>query len=478
MRTPPSTGLLADRYQLREMLGRGGMAEVYDGWDERLQRPVAVKLLRPEMAARPEVRSRFEVEGRTAAQLSHPNVVAVYDTGIHDRAPFLVMERLPGRTLADRLVDGPLSTADARRLARDVLGALGAAHAAGIVHRDVKPANILLAPDGSAKVADFGIAKSGDLAAGDPTTAGALLGTPAYLAPERVDGRPATPRSDLYALGVVLYEALAGAKPFQAPTPLAMAAAIQTGTPPPLATVGPHADRGLLAAVDAAMARDPDDRPASAAAMTALLEPTTGPPGAGPTVVDPTVVGPTVVDPTMVLAAVPAVPVPVPRPRRRMWTLAAVAAALVSLLAAASLGDRGGQTADGHATLVAALGELAGRVETGDGPRGPEAATRLRSTAEAAAAADGVAEATTLALDALAWHAVGDLSTAAATEMVALLGRMPGVGPLPAVSAPSQPPPTAAAPTSQVPGDQDDGEGRGGRRGRPAKRAKRGDDDD
>ncbi|MEO6121239.1 MAG: serine/threonine-protein kinase [Acidimicrobiales bacterium] len=271
MTITPAT-LLADRYRLGDLLGRGGMAEVYDGWDERLRRPVAVKLLRPEMAAQPEVRRRFEVEGRAAAQLSHPNVVAVFDTGEHDGEPFLVMERLPGDTLADRLVDAPLSSEEVERLAREVLGALGAAHSAGIVHRDIKPANILMAPNGSAKLADFGIAKSAELMAGDPTTAGVLFGTPAYLAPERVDGLAATARSDLYAVGVVLYEVLAGRKPFQAPTPLAMAAAIQTGTPPPLGEVCPRAAPGLVAAVESAMARDPADRPATAAAMALLLD--------------------------------------------------------------------------------------------------------------------------------------------------------------------------------------------------------------
>ena len=178
------------------------------------------------------------------------------------------MERLPGETLADRLTAGPVDPDRVRRLAHDVLGALSAAHAAGIVHRDVKPGNILLTPDGSAKIADFGIATSLDA---DPTSASHLIGTPAYLAPERLDGAPASPRSDLYSLGVVLYEALAGAKPFRGDVPVAVAHSIHEGVHPPLAEVRPELDPGLAGVVEKAMAREPEARFPSAAAMAAAL---------------------------------------------------------------------------------------------------------------------------------------------------------------------------------------------------------------
>ena len=196
--------LIAGRYEVGELLGRGGMAEVYAGIDLRLSRPVAIKLLQEAMAARDDIRLRFEAEARAAAAILQPHAVAVYDTGEHEGVPYIVMERLPGDTLADRIATGPvLSEAEARAFGRQVLGALDAAHHAGMVHRDVKPGNILLTAEGSAKIADFGIAKSLELSAAgaDLTGTGQLLGTPAYLAPEQLGGDPASPLSDLYALG-------------------------------------------------------------------------------------------------------------------------------------------------------------------------------------------------------------------------------------------------------------------------------------
>lgn len=270
--TPPSLLLLASRYRLGEPLGAGGMATVYDGLDERLQRPVAVKVLRPDMAARLDVRARFESEARSAAQLTHPNVVAVFDSGEDEGTPFLVMERLPGETLADRLQTGTVDDDWVLRVAGDVLGALGAAHAAGIVHRDVKPGNILIAADGCAKVGDFGIAKSLEVAAAaDLTSTNQLVGTPAYVAPERVIGEPATLHSDLYAVGVVLYESFAGRKPFTGKTPVATAYAIRHETPPPLASVRPELPPHVVAAVERAMDRDPARRFASAAEFASAL---------------------------------------------------------------------------------------------------------------------------------------------------------------------------------------------------------------
>jgi serine/threonine protein kinase len=260
--------LVAGRYELGPLLGRGGMATVYAATDRRLQRDVAVKLLHPEMAARADVRRRFESEARAAARLTHPNVVAVFDSGEHDGVPYIVMERLSGETLADLLRGGPLPVERVARIAHDVLGALGAAHTAGIVHRDVKPGNILIGGDGSVKVADFGIATRVDA---DPTSAGHLIGTPAYLAPERLEGGAASPRSDLYSLGVVLYEAIAGTKPFTGDSPVQVADAIRRGTHVPLAAARPDADARVADAIERSMARDPDARFPSAAAMAAAI---------------------------------------------------------------------------------------------------------------------------------------------------------------------------------------------------------------
>ena len=266
--------LLAGRYRIRAPLGRGGMADVFDGMDERLERAVAIKVLRPEMAANPDIRRRFEVEARAAARLSHPNVVAVFDTGEDDGLPFIIMERLPGETLADRMASasGPVDGAWISQVAGDVLLALGTAHSAGIIHRDIKPGNVLIGSDGCAKVADFGIAKSIEPRPGeDPTATNLLIGTPAYLAPERIEGRKATPQSDLYSLGVVLYEALAGRKPFEASTPFGIAHAAQTGDVVPLRAVNPDVAPAMAALVARAMSVDPADRFPTADAMRLAL---------------------------------------------------------------------------------------------------------------------------------------------------------------------------------------------------------------
>ena len=262
--------VIADRYRLDGLLGRGGMGEVRLGHDERLGRPVAVKLLHHSMAADEGARRRFEDEARAAAQLVHPNAVAVFDTGEHEGIPYIVMECLPGRTLADEIAEGPMPAPRVRAVALQVLSALEAAHRAGVIHRDVKPGNILLTADGTAKVGDFGIAKTAEGL--DHTATGMIVGTPSYLAPERITGSPATARSDLYAVGVVLYEALAGAKPFHDRSPLALAAALQHEAPRPLGALAPGADAALVAATERAMARDPADRFASASSMGAAID--------------------------------------------------------------------------------------------------------------------------------------------------------------------------------------------------------------
>ncbi|QNJ92668.1 serine/threonine protein kinase [Mycolicibacterium fluoranthenivorans] len=245
--------LLGGRYELRGLLGRGGMAEVHSGWDVRLGRAVAIKLLSAPLSAQPDSRRRFDVEARAAAGLSHPHVVAVHDVGEYRTTPYIVMERLSGRTLADALDHGPLPDHAVRALLDQVLSALSAAHRAGVLHRDIKPANILLTEDGTAKVADFGIAKLADSA---DTMTGQIIGTMAYLSPERIAARPATAADDLYAVGVVGYQALSGRRPFPQENLAELVRAISEGLRAPLAALRPDADPALVNVIERALARD------------------------------------------------------------------------------------------------------------------------------------------------------------------------------------------------------------------------------
>ena len=270
--------LIAGRYRIGERLGSGGMGTVYAGHDLRLDRDVAVKVLRDDLTRDPSLRHRFEREARAAARVSDPHVVAIYDTGedagtnTGTTEAFIVMERLSGRTLGHELADGPLDEDRLRDLADAVLGALGAAHAQGLVHRDVKPGNILLTDDGTFKVCDFGIATTLD--AGDTTTR-VPLGTPAYTAPERLRGFSATERSDLYALGVVLYEAAAGARPFTGDGAVAVAEAVVAGAHTDLHDRRPDLSPSFVAAVERALATDPSERFADADEMRAAFDATT-----------------------------------------------------------------------------------------------------------------------------------------------------------------------------------------------------------
>ncbi|WP_029539419.1 MULTISPECIES: serine/threonine-protein kinase [unclassified Rhodococcus (in: high G+C Gram-positive bacteria)] len=312
------SAVLAGRYELRGMLGRGGMADVHDGWDLRLQRPVAVKVLRPELTSVPDTRRRFEAEARLAATLNHPNVVAVHDCGEDAGVAFIVMERLPGRTLADEIAAGPVPDARVRSILADVLAALGAAHGAGILHRDIKPGNVLFTAADTVKVADFGIAKS---AASDHTATGQVLGTVAYLSPDRILGTPATTADDLYAVGVVGYEALAGHRPFAGDNILSLARAITDGAARPLRDARPDADPNLVHTIERAMARYPQQRYADAQSMRdAVL----GAPGPHP---PPTR--------TFTPTTVHELPPEPRRPRRTGLIIAAIAAVLVAVAVAA-----------------------------------------------------------------------------------------------------------------------------------------------
>ena len=262
--------LLGERYRLVRMIGSGGMGTVWEAEDEILGRPVAVKVLSESLAAGERAVRRFEREARASARLSGPHIAAVYDFGRSEELPYIVMELVPGETLADRLArEGPLPPQEAARIATRVAEALEEAHAAGIVHRDVKPGNVMLTPAGDVKVMDFGIAAAAW--AERVTTSDMVLGTPSYLAPEQARSEKTTPLSDVYALGAVLYEMVAGRPPFVAESPVAVALAHVRDDPQPLDQVAKGVPPNIAAAAMAALAKDPAERPPSAAAFASML---------------------------------------------------------------------------------------------------------------------------------------------------------------------------------------------------------------
>ncbi|MEP9365573.1 Stk1 family PASTA domain-containing Ser/Thr kinase [Nocardioides sp. CN2-186] len=265
----PMTGRVLDnRYRIGSRIARGGMASVYEATDLRLDRTVAVKIMHPGLGDDDEFAARFVREARSAARLSHPNVVAVYDQGDDDGTVFLAMELVDGHTLRDVIrKESPMSPARALALFEPMLSALAAAHRAGLIHRDVKPENVLIADDGRVKVADFGLAKAISTDTQHTATGGVLIGTVSYLAPELVvDGR-ADARADVYAAGVVLFELLTGEKPHEGESPIQVAYKhVHEDVPPPSSLVP-----GIPAYVDAlvarATARDRELRPADAVVL-------------------------------------------------------------------------------------------------------------------------------------------------------------------------------------------------------------------
>lgn len=274
---------LAQRYELGEIIGSGGMSDVYAAQDTLLGRDVAVKMLRSEMARDMNFRERFRREARNSSKLNHPNIVAVYDTGEETidgiGIPYIVMERIHGNTLRDLLRnDGPMSPQEAAEILQPVCSALQASHDAGIIHRDIKPANIMLTNTGMVKVMDFGIARALDDSTSAMTQTSAVIGTAQYLSPEQARGKNADARSDVYALGCVLYEAITGGTPFQGETPFAVAYqhVQEDVTPPsermPEMDLAPTALLNVDAVVMTSMAKHPGDRYQSAAEMGQDLE--------------------------------------------------------------------------------------------------------------------------------------------------------------------------------------------------------------
>ena len=259
--------VLGGRYRLERRIASGGMGDVWAARDEVLQRMVAVKVMRPDPDHEQLFALRFRDEALHSAALNHTNIATVFDYGEDEGVAFLVMELVDGMPLSQLIRErGPLPVDQVRSVMGQCALALGVAHAAELVHRDVKPANILVREDGLVKLTDFGIARAGD--ASGHTRAGDLLGTPSYLSPEQALGRPATGASDLYALGVVGHEMLCGAKPFDKPTPIATAMSHIHETPPPLPEDAPEALTGVI---EDLLAKDPADRPDNARAVAIRL---------------------------------------------------------------------------------------------------------------------------------------------------------------------------------------------------------------
>src|SRR4051794_12844870 len=333
---------LPDRYRVTRRIASGGMATVYACEDQVLGRLVAVKVLAAHFSADTSAAERFQREARAAARVSdHPHVVTIYDIGEHEGTAFIVMEYFPGGTVADRQrADDPIPHPTALRWIDETAAALDHAHGAGIVHRDVKPANLLLDANGRVAVADFGIARMASEAG--VTSTGVVLGTAAYLSPEQALGQPASAASDRYALAVVAYELLTGGKLFPAEHPAAQARA-HVETPPPRPSelapdLAPAVDRVLWRGLE----KDPDDRWPTASAMVEALEDSLGD-QAEPATVPTAPVAPRPARParppsrpSRPVAATMGSAAPTPR-RRRNWAPVLVAAAIVGLLAGAAI---------------------------------------------------------------------------------------------------------------------------------------------
>jgi serine/threonine-protein kinase len=269
---------LAGRYERGELLSATPMSQVNVATDRVLERRVVVKLLAPNAD-----QARFEREAHAAAGLAHPNIVQLFDYGHEDGTAYMVLEYLPGRTLADRLQPGrPLPDDEVARIAADVATGLEYAHQNGIVHRDLKPANILFDAEGRAKIGDLGIASVN--ADTTLTEAGTVLGTAGYISPEQAAGNAVTPASDVYSFGATLFQMLTGRLPFESGNSIEIAAAKQVGDPPAIRSFRPDAPEALASIAMAALARRPEDRPLDGAALVAALaEPSSVPPPVLPT---------------------------------------------------------------------------------------------------------------------------------------------------------------------------------------------------
>ncbi|HYO91511.1 MAG TPA: serine/threonine-protein kinase, partial [Pyrinomonadaceae bacterium] len=272
--------LIAEKYRLDRLLGRGGMGAVYEGTHVDLDRPVAIKLLLPDFTADPEALERFRREARAAARLNHPNVADTYDYGsLPEGGAYIVMELIDGDTLREHMdAVGQLPFSEAIRIARQVTNGVEAAHRSNITHRDLKPSNIILTRDHDghmlAKVVDFSVAKlkEGTTSGTALTATGSLIGTPRYMAPEQCADNKTDARSDIYSLGVILYEMIAGRAPFEGPTTTAVAIKHIQTPPPPVEEFRPDTPAALRGLIEQSLAKSPSERPQTAQEFAARLD--------------------------------------------------------------------------------------------------------------------------------------------------------------------------------------------------------------
>ncbi|MDZ5145025.1 Stk1 family PASTA domain-containing Ser/Thr kinase [Microbacterium testaceum] len=284
------TRVLSGRYRVDDLIGRGGMASVYRGYDQTLGRTVAIKVLKADLAGDAAFRTRFRLEAQAASRMAHPTIVRVFDAGEdvetgadgHERpVPYIVMELVHGRLLKDVIAAGPVPTDDALRYVDGILEALEYSHRAGVVHRDIKPGNVMITDSGRVKVMDFGIARAVSDSSSTVAETTAIVGTAAYFSPEQAKGESVDARADLYSTGVVLYELLTGRTPFRGETPVAVAYQHVSEAPVPPSEIVETVPRALDAIVLRALAKDPFQRPQDAASFREALDETID--GKGPT---------------------------------------------------------------------------------------------------------------------------------------------------------------------------------------------------